>query len=760
VLALTAATGAWAALARDRTLQSSLGEWFEKSTGGDERSIGPVLVEGVIAEDAAVSAGTIRLVLNVTAVSDPSGWRHVSGVVQSTVSGELAARRVAGWTAGRRIRVPITLRRPQTLLNFGGPSIRRQILRRPFSLLGSIKSAALVEIAPGHWWDEAAAAVRRRVRKATAQMVAPRGLEAAAIVNAVLIGDRAGLSDDLERRLQLAGTYHVIAISGGNVALLTALCFRMFGLILRSIRILAITTLSSVACYGWVVGGDASVSRAVTAAVLYLGFGAVGVKPLPTCVLRVVAMSLVVADPRIVLETGAWMSFAATLGILVYGRPLIDRFAALCPAGSRVAGVRAVAALISATVAAELLLLPVTASAFGRVSLAGIVLNLVAIPAMAVVQLAGFALVAWQGIDIPASGAAHAAVAASTALLGSCSLVDVYPWLTWRTPPAPIAVSALYYLGLSGFNSLEPGRWRIVSVAVAATSLMVVLVAPDLKRAAPGADRVRLSVVDVGQGEALLLQSPGGRSLLIDAGGTPGPFDIGGRVVTPAVWGLGVRRLNWLLLSHGDRDHVGGAASVLRDLSPDEVWEGIPVPRDPDRAYLRAVSADLGIPWRTVLAGARLEISGVIVEAIHPPPPDWERQKVRNDDSVVLRVQYGLVEFWLTGDAGGEFERSLPASDRGRIRILKVGHHGSRTSTAEAFLEALRPQVALISAGRGNLFGHPSPDVVARLLRAGARVFRTDRDGEIVIETDGAVAKVVTASGRTWTVGLAPSSGL
>jgi competence protein ComEC len=179
----------------------------------------------------------------------------------------------------------------------------------------------------------------------------------------------------------------------------------------------------------------------------------------------------------------------------------------------------------------------------------------------------------------------------------------------------------------------------------------------------------------------------------------------------------------------------------------------VAVPRDEDRRQLRRIARDRGMAWRTILAGARIEIGDVTIDALHPPAPDWERQRVRNDDSIVLRVQYGRVELLLTGDAGLEFERRLPPALGGSaIRILKAGHHGSRTSTTAALIEALRPQIVLISAGRGNLFGHPAPEVLGRIVASGAEVLRTDRDGAISLETDGATVQIVSALGRRWSI--------
>jgi competence protein ComEC len=153
-----------------------------------------------------------------------------------------------------------------------------------------------------------------------------------------------------------------------------------------------------------------------------------------------------------------------------------------------------------------------------------------------------------------------------------------------------------------------------------------------------------------------------------------------------------------------------------------------------------------------VRAGDVLEAGGATIDVVNPPAPDWERRRVRNDDSIVLRLRYGDVEWLLTGDVGQEVERQWP--DEGEagapLRILKVAHHGSRTSSGEAFVSRYAPVAAVISVGRQNVFGHPSPDVVQRLARAGATVFRTDRDGAVIVETDGREIRARTWLGRRW----------
>jgi competence protein ComEC len=761
------AATAHGAVARDRALSPPLGRWFDTVAASAADRAGDVVhLDGTIVLDAQPSVGGVRVMIDVERVRDGPGWRHARGRVQATVAGAAAPGAMREWTAGRRIRAPATLRRPAAAQNPGGPGLRWQALQRPFDLAASIKSAALVDVDAASWWHEAAARVRRHVRTSLSASIASHDPAAAGIVTAVLIGDRAGLADDVERRLQAAGTYHVIAISGGNVALLTALVILVVRQLVRSARLASVVTMAAIMAYGGIVGGDPSVARAVTAACVYVGAGLVGLTPRTLNVLSVVALGVVVVDPLTVVDVGAWLSFGATLGIVLVAERIARR---LRPAAARsrdpawratlsgaAAGLLASGvALVAATVAAELALAPIAAAVFSRVGVAGIALNVVAIPAMAVVQVGGALTVAFAGWwDPGAALAAGAARFGANVLVGSTGLLDVAPWLSWRVPPTPFGWTIVYYLAWGiCLLPIARGLVRRLAATAAVSSLVIIVTAPGVGRAAPPAGHLRLAVLDVGQGDSLIVQFPSGHSMIVDTGGTAGSFDVGGRVVTPAAWRLGVRRLDWLVITHGDLDHLGGAAAVAGDLDPREVWEGVPVPRNRDLTSLRT-EARLGRRvWRTVRDGHAMEVGGVTLDVLHPPAPEWERQKIRNDDSIVLRLRYGDVEVLLTGDAGAEFERRWSdEGDAAPVRVMKVGHHGSRTSSSEVFLSRYRPTVALISAGRANLFGHPAPEVLERLQRVGAEIFRTDRDGAVIIETDGQSVEVRTLRGAHWTL--------
>lgn len=728
------------AAARDRVIAPPLATWAGPDTSPRQM---PVVVIGTLAEDAAALESGVRLLIDVDAIDG----ERVTGRVQAYAGGDLAGASQREWTAGRRIRVPMTLRRPPLLLNPGGPSERWQTLRRPFALAGSIKSALLVEVAPGRWWDEWAAAIRAIVRQRVAALFTDPSDETGAVIVAILIGDRSWLDDATERRLQVAGTYHVIAISGGNVALVTAGIYLCLRLLVRSPRAIAVLTMSAVAAYGWIAGGDASVTRAVIAAIVYLAIGMAGLVPPALNVLALVALIVTVVDPLATIDAGAWLSFGATFGIIAGARRVSAWHDRRWPAA---AVRRACLGLLAATLAAELALLPVAAALFNRVGVAGLVLNALAIPAIAVVQIAGLAGIVCVGVWTGAAGAAAAAARFATmALIGSAALIDYAPWSSWRVPaPEPALVVVFYASGLA-WLAVAAGAWRRVALATFAACAVAIATAPAIERRAPAAGVLRVTAVDVGQGDSILVQFPTGRSLLVDAGGAAGGFDVGERVVSRVLWASGVRRLDWLAVTHADLDHIGGAPAVAATFAPHEIWEGVPVPRDRRRARLM----EAPIPWREALRNDRLTVGGVTVDVLNPPRADWERQRVRNDDSIVLRLRYGSVDVLLTGDIGADTERAiLDDEPRAPIRVLKVAHHGSRTSSSPPFLERFRPDVALISAGRGNPFGHPAAEVLDRLSAVGTRVFRTDRDGATIIETDGRALTVRSMRGRAWTM--------
>ncbi len=259
----------------------------------------------------------------------------------------------------------------------------------------------------------------------------------------------------------------------------------------------------------------------------------------------------------------------------------------------------------------------------------------------------------------------------------------------------------------------------------------------------------RIAFLDVGQGDATLIQPPDGLTLLIDAGGVPGSsFDLGRRVTLPTVWAFGVSRLGALVLTHGDPDHVGGAPPILRALRPREIWDGIPVPLHEPMQRLRDAAQRAHIPWIERRTGESLGAETLRIRVLNPPEPTWERRRVRNDDSIVLELRIGDVAVVLPGDITHAVEPGVVAAfEPAPMVILKAPHHGSAGSSSQVFIDALHPAAVIFSAGKRNPFGHPAPAVIERYKAAGAQVFSTADDGAVVMETDGRQVLFWTWSG-------------
>jgi competence protein ComEC len=759
-VAFSAAGAVLAATARERALHPSLRILLDEAFGGfsiaeigPEGDHDPLVSRAVLIEDAAAREDFVALRARVTGISIGEHWHAVSGGVSITVTGSAAAQRFLGWRAGRTIVAPIAFRRPARHLNEGVADFERDLALDGTALFGSIKSDLLVDVvAHGNAIEEAAADVRAHVRRAVGRWVTPHDAVAGAIVTAVLIGDRTGLPDHIRDRLQAAGTYHVIAISGGNVAILAALVLGSLMLVGLQGRTAAAVTIIALLGYAQVATAGPSVGRAAMMAVLYLGARLIDQRTAPWQATSMAAALMLVARPLDIRDPGFVLTFGATAALLEGTRR----------GGKRLPRHRMAAWLVAsltASVAVEIALLPVAAQMFSRVTGAGLVLNLIAVPAMGIVQIAGIGVALLDASDIAASAAGRLAYAGSAALLGSARLVDAAPWLTARVPPPGIGLLSAYYAAL-GVLFFVPGRaLRVCAVIVLVASIAAMSTGfnpfppagPASRLPGTPAHLLRWTIFDVGQGEAMLVEPPRGRALLVDAAGAPfgsGSFDIGARVLTPALWARGLRSLHALLITHGDPDHLGGARAVLADVGASRIWEGIRVVSHAPMRELRDAATSTGVDVELRRAGEAFDWGGARIRVLHPPEADWERRRVRNDDSVVLEIVYGDVALLLTGDISAGVERALLTQlPPARLRILKVAHHGSRTSTSRALLEAWRPQIAVISCGRGNTFGHPTPEVLQRLESIGTRVFRTDVHGQITVETNGDAIAVRTYTG-------------
>ena len=546
----------------------------------------------------------------------------------------------------------------------------------------------------------------------------------APIVNALVFAPNTRLDSNIRERYVRSGLAHLLSISGLHVGFIAA----WLALILRKLHLAARARFGATALlllgYLWLLGFPAPAMRAgamlVLADVARLRERVVA----PRGVVAFAALGVLVQDAWALHSVGAWLSVAGVGAVVWAGRAF-----ARAPCLARLAAPALAATLVTA---------PISAFAFGTVAPIGVLANLIAIP-LAGVAVPGLVLalmLSWLGsglahliaagaglglalLDLVAQGAAlvpggHVAMVAGWQAALLWAAVAAAAWWLWHSPRRRWLIAARVAFG--------------ATVLVATTFRDVVTL--DACRC------LTVFFLDVGQGDAAVLRTPHDRWLVIDGGPRTPESDAGRRVVVPFLRGQRAGRVAVVVATHGDADHLGGLPAVVEAFDPELVLEpGEPLGRPLYLEFLAAVEAS-GARWHPARAGDRIEVDGVILEVLSPDSVWLGLPLEVNEHGVVLRVTYGTVRLLFQADAGLPVEGRL-AGTVGRVDLLKVGHHGSRTATSDQWLDELAPRQAVISVGRNNHYGHPAPEVLARLARHGVTVFRTDQRGTITFSTDG-----------------------
>ena len=603
----------------------------------------------------------------------------------------------------------------------------------------------------GRWVIEELLDVRRRPRLDLALRNATVGIidrlygSRAPIVDALVLNQKAELDPALRDRFARSGMIHLLAISGFHVGLLTAWSYaalRLVGLA-RSTALIAAS--GGAVAYAAFLGWPAPATRAALLCLLMSVSHGRQRRVDTLSVLSATALLVMLVDPWAILNAGAWLSVLAVWGIVTFA-PNRD-------VGERVRLVqRALASSLGATLATA----PVIAALFGVVSVAGVVVNLVALPI--------------AGIAVP--GVLASLIAAPLALpvaerlargtgLGLNLLEQLAEWGS-RIPLGHVvqptgASAAIPWLAVLAAGLWIRGRGNTLGEAWRRVLWIVVLglwgaLGLGLAGPAGGHGSLALHFLDVGQGDGAAIRTPGGRWVIVDAGPRHDRFDAGRRRVIPFLRRHRVQSLDMVLVSHAHADHLGGIAAVLEHFPVGIAVEpGLAVADPMYREFLGAMERH-GIPWQPARSGQRTEIDGVEFSIIHPDSA-WQGWGADlNEDSIVLLVEYGDFQALFAGDAGRPAEALLEGRV-GSVDVLKVGHHGSVSATGGAWVRELQPKVAVVSVGQ-NRYGHPDPGVLARLGAEGAAIWRTDRDGLVTIETDGRTMKVHGAHRRQFVADL------
>jgi competence protein ComEC len=581
----------------------------------------------------------------------------------------------------------------------------------------------------------------------------------ASLAQGILLGRRASLPDDLKNDLNATNTSHLIAVSGYNVTLVAGLFIASLAWLIGR-RPAAWLALLAIIAYAALVGGQPSVQRAAIMGGMYVVGTALGRQNGALQGLALAGAGMTAFDPLLMKDVSFQLSFASTLGLVVFSPALRTHMAAALARWSsdrELAGpLRGVIELLAVTVAAIAFTLPITVVNFHRISLIAIPANLLTVPAFPVIMITA-ALTAVGGMIAPAVGTFLGWITwlPVTYLVRVVKLLAGLPFAARSVDGLTTSHALAYYAALAGvvwLTNRRPAKLTLPQAPAWASNLLSSLARPLAALptlgiaivlglasvlvwlvilGSPG-DRLSVTFLDVGQGDAILIHSPAGHNILVDGGPN-------GEAITAALgrhlpfWD---RHLHLVVLTHPDQDHLAGLVTVLERYDVDQVLApALANDSATFRAWQEAIAAK-DIPQREAFAGQWLDLGGgATLSVLYPPPEPLAAEE--DDNSLVLKVSLGEAAFLLTADIGAEAEAYLVSNHADLLHapVLKVAHHGSAGSTSSAFLAAVQPLTAVISVGEGNTYGQPAPETLDRL--APRPVFRTDRQGDVEISTDG-----------------------
>jgi competence protein ComEC len=569
--------------------------------------------------------------------------------------------------------------------------------------------------------------LRARLQLAAQQRVRALYGADAPLVEALLLARTETLPRAVRTRFAEAGLVHLLAISGTHVALVLGVLL----VLARAARLHAATAracaLTGVIAYVLFLGAPAPAARAALQITL-LSLGRALQRPSDRLsALAVAGLLLVTADPAVVLDAGAQLSFAGVAGIVAFV-PRIEGTLQRMP--------RALGSALATGIAASATTLPIAGLHFGTLAPIGILAGVPGVPLTALaVPAAALPLVVSLASEQAAAFLVPAARLALAALDRVAVLAAAVPHghgLATAGDVHALLVAASAALLVRRHMTGMPVGARVAGAGAAVAALFVLALRPAATAFVGGAP-LEIHALDVGQGDAVAIRSPRGRWLLIDAGPRSRSYDAGAARVVPYLERRRARALAGLIITHPDADHIGGAAATLAALDVHAVLEpSQPGPRGMYIATLDQARRSRA-RWIAAREGARIDLDGVAIEVLHPRRR-LDAREGANDYSVVVLLRYGAFRALLLGDAPTAAEEWLVARRPGLgVHVIKVGHHGSATSTGDVLLRAAQPAVALVSVGRRNRYGHPHPEVIGRLAAHGIGVLRTDERGAIVV---------------------------
>ena len=720
---------------------------------------------GVVSDDPTGSGTilTFRLTAERLRPDDTVSWTPVSGDIRVTARAPAAlsrSREAPFIRYGDRIILRGRISPPPTFDDFDFPAYLES---QGIGSVVSFPEVQLVDEDGGSLVFRWLYALRRDMARSISTVVPE---PQASFGQAILLGIRDGLPDSLTERFRRSGTAHLLAISGLHVSILLALAISGGEFVVgRRRQFYLALPLLAIWIYALMSGASDSAVRAAIMGTVYIAAIAVGRPRSLIPALALAATVMVALEPRVLSRVSFQLSFAAMTGIAIYHEFLSDRIVEWLRIGPEreewwATSLRGIAGAVGISVAATLATAPLVMFYFERVSIVGLPATLLSMPALPLV-LTAHGVTALVGLvsETAATPFAWLAWGPSKYITEVASLFAEIPMASVEVGELAPALVWTYYTAIAGVTLLlySPLRWqypqlrvesKVWNIAIpwqfcALTLLAATIVWAVVLSRSDGA--LRVVFADVGQGDMTVVLTPSGRTIVVDGGPDP---DRAARILDAQMpfWN---RSLALVILTHPHSDHVSGLNEVLRSYDVERVLELRREYESADYAAWVRLADSEDAQMIRAHPGVRIEFDdGVAVHVLGPSDTsNGVNASDPNDDSVVVRVAYGNASFLLTGDMARDGEGRLLRS--GQVLdsdVLKVAHHGSKTSSSSAFLSVVSPRAAVISAGQDNRFGHPDPEVVERLegLIPGSRIFRTYNSGTVIFETDGKSLSVET----------------
>lgn len=722
--------------------QNHIKNLIEASSAKDG-GLGPlgIAVEGVVTAPPDLANGRTRLNVEAKRVLKDNLWVDTGGTVLLSVEGEDER-----FGLGDRVRFIGRLREP---MNFGNPGefdYRGYLNRKGIFVTGYVKNGRLIEKIGAE--DQGVAGYIERVRARIRSLIDRSDLKNGELIKAVVIAESRGIDPEVREAFVRTGTVHILVIAGLHVGFVALFSYGVFLFLLkRSERVMlavnvkklaAFLTVVPVVAYGLLAGFPVSTKRAIIMAVALTASFVLNRGKDIYNTLTLAALVILLIYPYSLWETSFQLSFAAVFSIIY----LVPRLEGLLNSGEdpleksflRRIFIRKVMPAFFVTVAASIGTTPVLAHHFHRVSIVGLAANLVAVPLTGIILPAILSSLVispfWEGL---ARILLFGADAGFELMVRVIKFFSGLPYSSvWVAAPTLLEIGLFYALVVCAANLRKK---RIYAYLATVVVLAFVIDWGWWSWGRFQRRELKVTFISVGQGESGLIEFPGGAVMLIDGGGQYGSgYDIGEKVLAPFLWSKKIKKIDYMVLSHAQYDHMAGLKFIAKNFRINEFWWN--------------GDGHLGTLGRTLLDGnARVRvlddtagsvlIGGATVEVLHPHrdlPFD------QNNMCLVLRVTYGNESFLFTGDIGEDAERELVKKDI-RAAVLKAPHHGSRNSSSPEFLRSVGPSVVVVSAGRGNVFGFPHGETLERYGLIGAKVYRTDKNGAITFTTDGKVAR-------------------